>query len=422
MILCCILTLTARVSLAQHSLPDYIRSAKQNSVLLNQNVSQAKVNALDNERQKAQILKPQVSLIGNYMFAPVIGRDNHTTLQLNPDVPQKYIGYDIAASNGGMYQALINVNKQLFNGSTLEIYDLQNAIAQKSLENASQLTEHEIEKLVTDQYILCRMDLQQLDFADTMLAIIHEQQAIVRKLIVADLAKQSDLSLLNIEYQGVLGAKAANRATYARDLMDLNLLAGIDDTTVVILPPIALELSEVAEESRFMEKYRLDSAGIVAAEQLFETKYQPAVSVYSNAGLNAVYAPTIPSRFGLSGGISFNWILYDGKQKSLAQEKAEVQLQSNAFARENFQLQNATRLRKILAELNSFTERAEIVQAQLREYGILLQSYQLEIMQGQISATNYVSTLKSMSIARRDLLTMQTNRDLLINAYNYWNW
>ena len=66
----------------------------------------------------------------------------------------------------------------------------------------------------------------------------------VSKLVENGIAKQSDLSLLNIEQKTQQAALNAFRATYRRDLMDLRVLSGISDTTYQVLEEINLQLHE----------------------------------------------------------------------------------------------------------------------------------------------------------------------------------
>jgi hypothetical protein len=230
------------------------------------------------------------------------------------------------------------------------------------------------------------------------------------------------LALLNIEQQGLKGQRVQALATLQRDQQDLNLLANINDAQIYVLPDIDLQLSDTVFTSQYMAKFALDSANAMLTQVAFDLKYKPVVNAYANAGLNAVYAPTLPARMGISAGMSLVWTLYDGKQKGIVAEKTALQLQSLAFARANMQQELTVRRRKILGELASYEARATIAEAQLREYDLLLDDYQKEIIQGQLSAINYVATIKNMMLAKRELLLLRTNRYLLINAYNYWNW
>jgi hypothetical protein len=62
---------------AQNGLEFYVNLARQNSPLIQDNKNQSKANLIEVERLKGQYTKLQVSLTGNYTFAPIINRDNN---------------------------------------------------------------------------------------------------------------------------------------------------------------------------------------------------------------------------------------------------------------------------------------------------------------------------------------------------------
>ncbi len=408
---------------SQNTLADYISAAQKNSPLINDNKNLSKVNELEAERLKAFYTKPQVGVTANYLFAPIISfDDNKTKFEPNPSGATKYVGYDMAASNGGTYQGLISLTQPLFNGKRYEAFAEQTSVNKQISQNTVKLSSHDLEKLVTDQYILYLLDKRQWMFVDSMLVILNDQSGIVKKLVESSLLKQSDLSLLNIEIQNNKGLLTTYKATYRRDLMDLNVLCGISDTTFVLLKDVELSPAKEVVNSAYLEKYRLDSLNLNATQKIFETKYRPQLNAFGNAGLNAVYAPTLPNRFGVSGGLSLNWNLFDGNQKSVTRKKTELQMQTVSFYRDNFLLQNNIRKNKILNELKSYDDRRVVAQTQLQEYTNLLGFYKKEIIQGQLSILSYVTVLKNMTIAKRDYFLLEANRLLLINAYNYWNW
>jgi hypothetical protein len=204
--------------------------------------------------------------------------------------------------------------------------------------------------------------------------------------------------------------------------MDLNILCGISDTATVQLENSGLILNNTVSNSMFLEKYRLDSLSLVVQRNAFELKYKPQLNLFANTGLNAVYAPSIPNRFGISAGLSFTYNLFDGHQKAINQSKTQVLEQSVSFYKNNFITQNSVRKSKILIELQSYTDRISLSEQQLKDYDLLLSSYKKEILSGQLSIINYTMVLKNMAIVQRDYTLLFSQQQSLINAYNYWNW
>lgn len=409
---------------AQRSLVDYIDSARQNSPLIKDNQNLSKVNQLEVERLKAQFTKPQVGINGNFLFAPILSTDNTTRLALNSKGADKYYGYDLGATNGGQYQGLVTVTQPILNQERYKIYAEQANISSSINQNNIKLAVHDIEKLVTDQYILCLLDLQQSNYATEMMNLLEGQREIVKKLATNSLVKQSDFLLINIEYKNFENLFATNKANYRRDLMELNVLAGISDTTLVKIDTVVLSLRNnyVSVTSQYEERYRLDSLNLEAAQKVFEIRYKPQVNLFANSGLNAVNISTIPRRFGVGAGVSVVWNFYDGKQKEINRRKTKYLLQSVSSYKENFLIQNEGRKNKFITELNSYTERSALLQGQTNDYQQVINAYKKEILFGQQSVINFTNIIKSMAAVQRDFLLLQTNRLLLINAYNYWNW
>ena len=424
-ILCLVLALFGCPSMLQgQDLAYYVEHAKANSPLIQDNRNQSEAARLEADRLKAFYTKSQISLTGSYLFAPVISRDNaQSKLDLNPaGSVENYSGYDLAASNGGVYQGLININQPVFNGVRYETTAEQVLIGAQINQNNIQLTAHDLEKFITDQYILCLQDARQAEYLGNLLRIIIEQKIMVGKLVENGIAKQSDLSLLVIEQKTQQAAFNSFRATYRRDLMDLRVLCGLTDTTYQVLNDIDLQVQEDARTSRFTERYRLDSLNLIATQKVFELKYKPLVSLFANTGLNAVYAPTIPNRLGMSAGINFTMNLTDGRQRDITQQRTEVLMKTTRLYKDFFYNQNSVRKNRILTELKSIGERLALTEDQVKEYQKLLEFYKQELSRGQISVINYITTIKNMAIAQRDFVLLKTNRELLINLYNYWNW
>lgn len=408
---------------SQTDLEFYINAAKQNSPLINDNQNQSKVSQLEAARIKAFYTKPQVGVSANYIFSPIINLDNNQAkFEANSNGADKYLGYDFAAANGGQYQALLNLTQPLFNSQKLKTSTEQINVISQINQNNVKITGHDLEKIVTDQYILCLQDIKQAVYVKSMLEILNEQKDIIKKLVEASIYKQSDLSLLNIEYQNFLFQQTSFNANYKRDLMDLKILCGIKDTSVVELKDIDLKLNSNSETSFFSEKYRLDSMNLITAKNVYELKYKPQLNLIANTGLNAVYLPTIPNRFGFNAGFSFAYNFFDGKQKNINRSKTDILLKSVSFYKENFVTQNSMRKTKILNELESYISRINITEQQLKEYNTLINLYKKEIITGQLSIINYVTVLKSMATVQRDNTLLSSQKQSLINAFNYWNW
>ena len=405
---------------AQQDLNYYLQQAALHSPLLKDYNNQIHISTLEAERLKALYTKAQLSLTGNLLFAPVI---SNSQVLLNPQSAANYYGQDINQTSGGLYQGLINYTQPLTGKPLFETAAAQSAININVNLNNINIGKHDLEKQITDQYILCLSDKYQQLFADSMISLINDQEQIVKKLVTASILKQSDLTLLHIEYENNQQLSATWQANYNRDFLDLNLLCGIKDATILVLNDIQLPLHTIqADTSAFVKKYILDSLNLQAIQKISELKYKPRLNLTVNGGLNTVNFTDIPQRFGIAAGLSFIMPIYDGHQRQITRQQTAIQLQTNTAYKTNFQLQNEVRIHKIMTELQSYQQRMAIANQQLDDYATLLSSYKKEIIQGQMSVINYITVLKSKMALSRDYLILKTNQQLLINAYNYWNW
>ena len=404
----------------------YLAQASQNSPLSHDVRNQGRAAQLETERLRAFYTKATGTLVANYTAVPVLTRDNgQTRLSYSADNSTNYVGYDVALSNGALYQGYAQLTQPLFNQKRFEAYAQQAQGLALSQQNLARLSLHDLEKLVGDQYILCRQDLDQLSYVRELLGILDRQRLLVRKLVEASLLKQSDYALLSIEVETQQLFLNTYRTAYHRDLLDLNVLCGLGDTTEVQLAPPDLPLHRTGPApglSGFTERYRLDSLTLAANQRVFELRYRPVVNAFANGGLNAVTLADLPQRFGVSAGLSFSLYLFDGHQRQLSRDRTTALLETTRAYRQNFATVNPVRQQHLRYELRQLDERQRLARQQIASYRQVLDSYKREVIAGQLSVVSYVQVLKNYAVATRDLVLLENNRLLLINAYNYWTW
>ncbi len=88
----------------------------------------------------------------------------------------------------------------------------------------------------------------------------------------------------------------------------------------------------------------------------------------------------------------------------------------------NFQLQQELRKQQYLTELKTYEERNILLLKRLSEYTRILSDYKKEMQAGQLSVIDYILILRDKIQAEQDRMLLQTNRQLLTAAFNYWNW
>jgi len=401
----------------------YLEEAQLNSPLLQKNKNNSRIIDLDLLQTERILKNPVINLESNLLFAPII---THTTnsnrLDLVSNGSDNYTGYDLAISNGGQYQAFLTLKQPLLGKSNLKVYTQKSDISKKQNNNSTSLTIHEIEQLVSYQYILCIKSNVQIKNEKQLIAQLNDQLNVMQKLVNSAVYKQTDLLLLQIEKQNLEISNKAFEDDYKSNLYDLNLLCGIKDSSRVDIQESYLQMRpEISSQSMFLTSYKLDSLGIMADQSISELKYKPQLNLFANAGLNAVYIPTL-NRLGFSAGLTFSWNLYDGNQRKLEREKSNVTINTLQFEKSHFITQLEINKNKIKSQINSLNERTVLIENQLKQYEKLYEAYQNELRQGLISVMDFKNLMKDITTKKQDFLLLKMEKQLLINSYNYWNY
>ena len=407
----------------QRDLKFFIEQAKKSSPTIQKNKNDNKIVKLD-LLQTEQVLKcPILSLESGLLFAPIISRDAYPyTFDVASDGSSNYTGYDLGLTNGGQYQAYLSVKQPLLGKMNLKPYTQKADISRKQNENSTSLTVHELEQLVSYQYILCLKSKAQIKNGKTILQLVDEQLSIMHKLVDNAVYKQSDLMLLEIEKQNKVLENKSFDGEYKANLYGLNLLCGINESTEFDIQETVLTLKpETTTTSQFLTSYKLDSLGIVADQTISELKYKPQLNAFANAGYNATGIPTL-DHFGFCVGMNFSWTLYDGNQRKLEREKSYVNLQTQQFEKEHFITQKEINLNKIKDQLKALTERAMILENQLSQYEKLYKVFENELAHGLVSVMDFKNLLKDLTAKRQEFLLQTMEKQLLVNSYNYWNY
>lgn len=407
----------------QRDLNFYLEQAKINSPLINKNKNENKIVELDLKQIKSVLLKPEVNFEANVLFAPIVSHDNNSNhLEWTSDGADNYYGYDLALTEGGQYQALVSVKQPLLTGSKYRIYSNKADISHQINENSIALTIHELEQLVSYQYILCFKSLKQSEISSDLIKELTNQLLIMQKLVENAIYKQTDLMLLQIEYQNNEVEYRTFQAEYKNNLYDLNLICGINDKNPVDVQEINFQLkSDIPANSQFLISYKLDSLNIIAEQSINELKYKPQVSLFADAGLNAVYLPSF-NRLGFSSGIAFSWNIFDGNQREIQREKSTINLQTIEFEKNNFITQNDIYKNKILNQISTLDQRLEIIEEQTDQYDQLYNAYRKELSQGEISVIDFKNLLKDIVAKKQESLLLKMEKQMLINSFNYWNY
>jgi len=411
------------LSAQKRNLNFYLEQANITSPLIQKNKDDNKIIDLDLQQIERILKNPEINLESTLLFAPILSHDNNPSgLVLSSNGAISYAGYDLGITNGGQYQAFVSLKQPLLGNNKLKVYSQKSDISKKQNENLTKMTIHEIEQLVGYQYLLCLKSKEQFKNAEGMVILINEQLTMMKKLVDNAIYKKSDMMLLEIEKQNQMLNTKSFEDDYKNNLYDLNLLCGIKDSTLIDIQELDLQINnESSSNSRFLVSYKLDSLSILADQSISELKYKPQLSAFANAGYNATGIPSL-ERFGLSGGMTFSWNLYDGNQRKLEREKTNVNIQTQQFEKNHFITQKEINKAKIKSQLKALDECGIILQNQLQQYDKLYKLYENELAQGLVSVMDFKNLLKDITSKKQDFLLQKMEKQLLINSFNYWNY
>ena len=159
----------------KNNLPYFVGQATANSPLLKDYNNQILSFSLDSQIIRAS-LKPQVNGISTNSYAPII----------------RGWGYDEVITNGQQISAMIQVSKSFLSNKTIasQIASLQ--IQSQALANTIKISEQDVVKAITDQYIVTFGEQLQLDFNNETNTLLTKEDSLLKKLTQDNVFKQSE--------------------------------------------------------------------------------------------------------------------------------------------------------------------------------------------------------------------------------------
>jgi len=397
----------ASASLAQTvSLDHYLEIARSNSPLLKDLNNQIASNQLDSLRLRAG-LRPQVAVNSAGLYAPVING----------------YGYAPAITNEHTLDGLLGVNKSIVGSKNINEQLKTITLSSQTAANSIKISEQDLRKSVTAQYITAYGSMQQFDFNKEIVALLTKEDDVLKKLTRANVYRQSDyLSFLVTLKQAELQL-AQSRAQYKNDYATLNYLAGIADTTVTTLskPDIRRAMAADPVTSIYFKQFQTDSLKLINSRRLLDFTYKPKLNALADAGFNTDFTGQEYKNFGVSAGFTLSIPIYDGGQRKLAYKKLNLEEDTRQNYKSFFDRQYHQQLAQLnqqLAEndalLTQVTEQMKYIESLIKVDTQLMQTGDLKIADLILAINNYLSV--------KNLFTQTTITGLqLVNQLNYWN-
>ncbi|MES2275153.1 MAG: TolC family protein [Bacteroidota bacterium] len=387
-------------------LDHYLNTALKSSPLLKDLNNQIASGKLDSLRLRAG-LKPQVMGSSTGTYAPVIGG----------------FGYESAITNGQTLNALVGVNQQVISKNYLNAQLAALKLSKDSLGNTIRISEQDLKKTITTQYITAYGSLLQYEFNTKVVELLSQEEDLLKKLTRSNVYRQSDYLTFLVTLKQQQLTLYQSRLQYKNDITTLNYLSGIVDTAVITIkdPDLKPTFTPDTRGSIYFQQFKTDSIRLANSRSLIDYSYKPKINVFADGGYNSDFSYQPYKNFGTSFGFSLAIPIYDGGVRKLQQKKISLEEDT----RQNYKAFFNTQYRQQIAQLNQQIsdninlEKQIIDQFKYSESLIkvdtqLLQTGDVRMADLIIAINNYMSV--------KNLLT-QTNisKLQLINQLNYWN-
>jgi len=387
----------------KNTLDYYLNSAKENSPVLNDFKNQRYSLKIDSLNMKADY-GFKVTGIGDAMYAPVIGG----------------WGYDAALSSGQNITALIRMSKDLLGKNNLDTRLANYSLGIRQLLNQSNITELQLKRAVTDQYILTYAAQEQVQNAQEIIQLLTQEEIILKKLTQNAAFKQTDyLSFMVTLQQNQLLAQQ-RYADWLNNYATLNYLAGIVDTTLqkIETPLISIQKTLPFEQSVYAKSYETDSLKLANDANIIKYEYQPKLSAYADGGYSSSLVTSPYKNFGASAGLSLTIPIYDGdKQKKLLQQnhlEQNTQQQYSEFQKKQYLQQSA----QIETQIKQYKQMIVTANEQLKYAQALIEANLKQLPTGDVKVTDFIVSVNNYINLKSGLIQFEMTLNNLYNQQN----
>lgn len=398
---------TCSISLAQtNTLDHYLETAQKNSPLLKDLRNQVISNEIDSLRLLAGY-KTQVNANSGGLYAPVIGG----------------YGYSAAITNEHTLNALIGASRTFVSKKNLDAQLESITLLSQSIANSGKISVKDLKKAVTAQYITAFGDLQQYQFNQQVVDLLSREEQILKKLTRANVYRQSDYLAFLVTLKQQQLQLSQSRLQYRSDYGILNYLAGIADTSMIILqkPPITQKVLPQPENSIFFKQYQLDSLKIVNSRQLVDFSYKPKLGFTADAGYNSDFMGQAYKNWGVSAGFMLTIPIYDGGQRKMQYRKLSLQEET----RQNYKSFFTTQYRQQIAQLQQQIDDNDKLITQIDEqikYTESLIKVDTDLLQtGDVHIADLILAINNYLTIKNLRTTTNINKLQLVNQLNYWD-
>ena len=389
----------------QRTLNFYINEGLKNSPLLKDYSLQMASNGLDSLKVKASY-KPKIDLTGQLYYAP----------------SYKGYGYDAAITNGGNYATQVGISQPLIMKKSKRVQFETLNIQNQYLGNSSKISELDLKKAVSAQYITAYTDYMQLLSVKEVLNLLNDEADMLKPLVEHGIYTQTDFLNLMLLQQNQSLAIQQSQLQYNSDLYSLNILCGIDDTAFTTLskPELALTVTYDANTSILLRKFRIDSLNFANRKKLVDLNYQPKLSAFADAGFMTSTPQTIYKNFGGGLGLNFAMPLYDGKQRKFEYQKIHLASQISQNYESFYRHQLNQQQLQLYEQLNATNKLIAETAKQIQLAQELINIYKEQLNKGLVKITDLILAVNNYINYKTSMNLTAMNKMQIINQLNYF--
>ncbi len=392
---------------AQPSMLDhFLETAIRNSPLLKDLNNQVLAARLDSIRIRAGY-KLQVTASAGGLYAPVIHG----------------YGYAPAITNEYVLDGLVTVNKAFIGKNYLTTLFASVGFSRDSLGNTIKLSEQDLRRTITGQYVTAYGSLEQQRFNQEIINLLGNEEMMLKKLTRSNVYRQSDYLTFLVTLKQAQLQLAQSRLQYETDLATLNYLSGIADTSTVELDKPSLQRSLTADRSTsiFFRQYTIDSLRLQNSRRLLDYSYRPRANVFADGGLNTDFTIAPYHHVGTSAGFSLSVPIYDGGQRKLLYKKLSLEEETRQNYKSFFNRQYTQQINQLNQQITAYDQLIADIQDQFKYSESLIKVDTKLLQTGDLRIADLVLAVNSY-LSVRNLLTQNIiSRLQLINQLNYWN-
>jgi outer membrane protein TolC len=396
----------AQTDTAATNLDFYLGQAMQNSPLLKDYHNQVLSAQVDSQLVRASY-RPQVNGNSTNIYAPSI----HGW------------GYDQAISNGGNFTTVAAVTQTLVGKQHLDAQYETIRLQNQGIDNSAKVSEQDLKKSITAQYIVTYGDFQQLTFNRDVYALLEKESTLLKDLTERNVYRQTDYLafLVTLKQEALLLQELTIQ--YRNDHGTLNYLCGIVDTSATALqePGIGLQDLPDVTNSIFFRQFHLDSMKLRNNRSLIDFTYRPKAQLYADGGYSSslMYEPY--KNFGVSFGVSLSVPIYDGHQRKMQYSKLDIAERTRLGYKDFFTRQYNQQIAQLSQQLKATEDLIGQINDQVHYSQTLIEVNGKLLETGDAKIADYILALNNYLNAKNLLTQNNITRLQIINQINYWN-